>query len=47
MLDFTWELFLQTGNVDTYLLLKELEKENHGIPESQDSELTEIDFPIL
>ncbi len=47
MLDFTWELFLQTGNVDTYLLLKELEKENAGIPGSQDSELTEIDFPIL
>lgn len=47
MLDFTWKVFLQTGNVDTYLLLKELEKENQEIPESQDSELTEIDFPIL
>ena len=47
MLDFTWELFLETGNVDTYLLLKELEKENREIPEGQDSQLTEIDFPIL
>ena len=47
MLDFTWKVFLQTGNVDTYLLCKELEKENVEIPESQDSELTEIDFPIL
>lgn len=47
MLDFTWKLFLQTGNIDTYLLFKELEKENQEIPESQDSELTEIDFPIL
>ncbi|MBB6445990.1 YqzL family protein [Bacillus benzoevorans] len=47
MLDFTWKLFVQTGNVDTYLLFKELEKENQEIPESQDSELTEIDFPIL
>jgi hypothetical protein len=47
MLDFTWKLFLQTGNIDTYLLFKELEKENREIPESQDSELNEIDFPIL
>ncbi len=27
MLDLTWKLFSQTGNVETYLLLKELEKE--------------------
>lgn len=47
MLDFTWKLFLETGNVDTYLLFKELEKEHGEIPESQDNQLTEIDFPIL
>ncbi|MFC7748068.1 YqzL family protein [Lentibacillus kimchii] len=26
MIGFTWELFSQTGNIETYLLLKELEK---------------------
>ncbi|HEX6922652.1 MAG TPA: YqzL family protein [Bacillales bacterium] len=25
MLDFTWKVFCMTGNVDTYLLLKEME----------------------
>jgi hypothetical protein len=47
MLDFTWKLFSQTGNVDTYLLFKELEKENQEIPGNQDEELEEIDFPII
>jgi hypothetical protein len=46
MLDFTWKVFLQTGNIDTYLLFKELEKEYTEIPESQDDELVEIDFPM-
>lgn len=27
MLDLTWKLFSQTGNIEAYLLLKELEKE--------------------
>ncbi|HLR80641.1 MAG TPA: YqzL family protein [Bacillota bacterium] len=27
MIDFTWKVFSQTGNVETYLLLKELEEE--------------------
>ncbi|GGJ83320.1 YqzL family protein [Lentibacillus kapialis] len=26
MIDFTWKVFSQTGNIETYLLLKELEK---------------------
>ncbi|HLR61135.1 MAG TPA: YqzL family protein [Lentibacillus sp.] len=26
MIDLTWKLFSQTGNIETYLLLKELEK---------------------
>jgi hypothetical protein len=47
MLDFTWKLFSQTGNVDTYLLFKELEKETQEIPGNQDEELEEIDFPII
>lgn len=25
VLDFTWKVFTQTGNIETYLLLKELE----------------------
>jgi len=26
VIDFTWKLFSQTGNIETYLLFKELEK---------------------
>ena len=44
---FYLEGFFQTGNIDTYLLFKELEKENLEIPGSQDEELAEIDFPIM
>lgn len=30
MIDFTWKIFSQTGNIETYLLFKELENEmNH------------------
>jgi DNA polymerase elongation subunit (family B) len=47
MMEFTWKVFSQTGNVDTYLLFKELEKENQEIPNNQDEELAELDFPIL
>jgi hypothetical protein len=46
MLDFTWKVFSQTGNVDTYLLFKELEHEKTERPEAQSEELAEIDFPI-
>ncbi|MCF6408524.1 MULTISPECIES: YqzL family protein [Pseudalkalibacillus] len=38
MRDFTWKLFCETGNIDTYLLLKELESEN-----DQSSDLLEIE----
>ncbi|CAH0347039.1 YqzL family protein [Bacillus sp. CECT 9360] len=46
MLDFTWKVFSQTGNVDTYLLFKELEVERQERPESQKEVLADIDFPI-
>ncbi|QED48676.1 YqzL family protein [Cytobacillus dafuensis] len=46
MMDFTWRVFSQTGNIDTYLLFKELEKETQDIPGNQDAELAEVDFPI-
>jgi hypothetical protein len=46
MLDFTWKIFSNTGNINTYLLFKEIEKEKNEIPGNQDEELAEIDFPI-
>jgi len=46
MLDFTWKVFTQTGNIDTYLLFKELEKETQEIPDNLDDELAIIDFPV-
>ncbi|HET6871670.1 MAG TPA: YqzL family protein [Sporolactobacillaceae bacterium] len=30
MLDFTWKVFCMTGNIDTYLLLKEMEQGNES-----------------
>lgn len=47
MLNFTWKIFSETGSVDTYLLFKELEKENDDGPDLQEDELAEADFPIL
>ncbi|WP_080845003.1 YqzL family protein [Cytobacillus gottheilii] len=46
MMEFTWKVFSQTGNIDTYLLFKELQKETSDIPGNQDEELAEVDFPI-
>lgn len=46
MLDFTWKLFSETGNIDTYLLYKELEKDNQERPEKKDRELAEK-YPYL
>ena len=31
MIDFTWKIFSQTGNIETYLLLKELENETNHV----------------
>jgi hypothetical protein len=47
MLDFTWKVFAQTGNIDTYLLFKELEKDNQEMPEKYDEKLAEIEYPFL
>jgi hypothetical protein len=46
MLDFTWRLFTKTGNIDTYLLFKEIEKELTNGAETEKEELTELDFPV-
>ena len=35
MLQFTWKVFSQTGNIDTYLLFKEFEKEMEETPEKK------------
>ncbi|GLH64916.1 YqzL family protein [Parageobacillus sp. G301] len=47
MLEFTWKLFSQTGNIDTYLLFKELEKEQQPSSDEQETELKEVDQPIF
>jgi len=35
MLDFTWKLFQETGDIQTYLLYKELERELGKAPEKK------------
>ncbi|RDI44000.1 YqzL family protein [Falsibacillus pallidus] len=47
MLELTWKFFVQTGSIDTYLLFKELEKDNPVMPSYPDDEMTEINFPII
>ncbi|MFC3882959.1 YqzL family protein [Bacillus songklensis] len=47
MLDFTWRVFSSTGNIDTYLLFKEIQKENMETPDdSQDEELKDFNLPV-
>ncbi|HLQ71847.1 MAG TPA: YqzL family protein [Bacillota bacterium] len=38
MVHLTWKLFSQTGNIETYLLLKEMEKQ-----QNEDKTYTEMD----
>lgn len=47
MLEFTWKVFTETGNVDTYLLYKEIEVEKQERAEQFKEELATIDFPVL
>ncbi|WP_349407867.1 YqzL family protein [Pseudalkalibacillus sp. SCS-8] len=44
MRDFTWKLFCETGNIDTYLLWKELEEEDDFSPEVLEVEGRKGDF---
>ena len=46
MMALTWKVFLQTANIDTYLLYTELEKENQEIPGNQNEDLAQMDFPV-
>ncbi len=43
VLDLTWKVFRQTGNIETYLLMKEIETTHDGdsSPE-QDDEFAEL-----
>ncbi|MEN1970680.1 YqzL family protein [Lentibacillus sp. N15] len=45
MIDFTWKVFSQTGNIETYLLLKEMETEptGKGQKRQHEKELTHLD----
>lgn len=45
MIDFSWKIFSQTGNIETYLLIKELESENESqLSAAEDhEELNELD----
>ncbi|MEC2054323.1 YqzL family protein [Peribacillus psychrosaccharolyticus] len=36
MLNFTWNVFSQTGNLDTYLLYKEIEVEGQDKPDTDE-----------
>ncbi|OZU89939.1 YqzL family protein [Virgibacillus indicus] len=45
MIDITWKVFRQTGNIETYLLMKELENEPEPIALEQleNEEMTSLD----
>lgn len=43
MIDFTWKVFSQTGSIETYLILKELESEQQNIHSDQESDKLELD----
>ena len=44
MLDITWKVFSQTGNIETYLLLKEMENVGVQVKNEQiESEVNKIE----
>ena len=46
MINFTWNVFRQTGSIDTYLLFKELERQNEEQTDVIKDEYEEVEFPI-
>ncbi len=46
MLDFTWKVFSKTGSIETYLLLKEMEKDLNDEMDQHEEELAHLDSPI-
>jgi len=47
MINFTWNVFTQTGSIDTYLLFKELERQNEGQPDVIKEDYEEMEIPII
>ncbi|MFS0780875.1 YqzL family protein [Bacillus sp. 1P06AnD] len=45
MLDFTWNVFKETGSIDTYLLFKEIQYEHQPVDDVTE-ELADLNFPI-
>lgn len=43
VLDLTWKLFSQTGNIETYLLLKQLEDESTINGTMQNEKVSSLD----
>jgi YqzL-like protein len=43
MLNFTWDVFSKTGNVETYLLFKQLEQEHVDQKSNIEEEIADID----
>lgn len=46
MLEFTWKVFSQTGDINTYLLMKEIERDYQETTDDSSGELAEIDTPL-
>ncbi|KYC64179.1 MULTISPECIES: YqzL family protein [Heyndrickxia] len=46
MLEFTWKVFADTGNIDTYLLFKELERDRRQDQYERDEDPADADFSI-
>ena len=47
MLDFTWNVFKETGSIDMYLLFKEIQLDNMDpVEEQSDDLLADMNFPI-
>ncbi len=47
MLEFTWKVFADTGNIDTYLLFKELERDRRQDRYERDEDPADADFSII
>jgi hypothetical protein len=45
MLDFAWKVFCMTGNLDTYLLLREMEAGSGTAEEETRENAVELDYP--
>jgi len=44
MLDLTWKVFSMTGNIDSYLLFKEFERDRSSSEEKKEEEFESKEF---